>query len=113
MIKASQPMKQKEKRVKQRESHKNRGKGRNWVTAKQGKVNKQRNALSLSFPDNDKSLSLSWYLKVPGKERGQETAENGHVELAGQKHSLSLMSYEKFTSQAFVSVLCLVGPQNL
>ena len=118
MIKASQPMKQKEKRVKQRESHKNRGKGRNWVRAKQGKVNKQRNALSLSFPDNDKSLSLSWYLqekkeKIPGKERGQETAENGHVESAGQKHSLSLMSYEKFTSQAFVSVLCLVGPQNL
>ena len=47
------------------------------------------------------------------KKGGQETIENAHMESAGQKHSLSLMPYEKFTSPAFVSVLCLVGPQNL
>ena len=43
------------------------------------------------------------------KKGGQETIENAHVESAGQKHSLSLMPYEKFTSLAFVSVLCLVA----
>ena len=79
-------------------NHKNRGKGRNWVRPKWGKVNKQRNA-----------LSLSWCLKGPGKER--RTGNNwecprgiGWAETLPESDALW---------KIYISGFCLVGPQNL